>query len=424
MKRGTALLAISAAVTATALGAGPAASGAAPPATVTPVVTGLNAPRGIAFDHRGSMYVAESGRWLGTVGPTGPTGEGVTQTGAVSKYAGLLSGYHGSATAPALVWRTPLTSLYDSENGPEVLGPEGLAVSRNGCKLHRQRDHGRGYARRAGHGHAFGHACGLLTIMSESRAGFAADHPGEPVPQQLGQLLPLDRRTGTVGASLSNVGDQQWAFTGAHPELDPGGQYPDANPYGVLVTRRAIYVADAGANTISEILPDGTNRIIAYIPNDPVSDATPTCIAQGPDGALYVGALNFLLNSDLSTMPPGIGLNPGHSDVWRIDPRTNEDYLHAAHVWASGLTTITSCTFDSQGNFWAAEMFQPNAGGPPGDLARIPFSSPATIDRVGGGSLPTPGGVAQGPDGALYVTTGSADVTPDAGAVARVAVGG
>ncbi|MCW2986188.1 MAG: hypothetical protein JWR63_3758 [Conexibacter sp.] len=419
MKRSTAVLAISAVVTATALGAAPAAPAAPPPGSVTTVVSGLNAPRGIAFDRQGSAYVAESGQWLGTIGPQGPTGEGVTTTGAVSRYSWPLGG--------SPVWRTPLTSLYDSENGPEVLGPEGVAVAGKDCKDHRRDGGDDSSAARVarGHGHGTGGRddCGVLTIMSESRAGFAAGHPGQPVPQQLGQLLRLDRRTGAVGQDLSDVGDQQYAFTGAHPELDPGGQYPDANPYGVLVTRHHTYVADAGANTVSEIERDGTTRIIAYIPNDPVSDSTPTCIAQGPDGALYVGTLDFLLNSDLSTTPPGIGENPGHSDVWRIDPRTHEDYLHAAHVWASGLTTVTACTFDERGNFWATEMFQPNAGGAPGDLARIAFGSPGTIDRVGGGSLPLPGGVAQGPDGALYVTVGSADVTPNAGAVARVALG-
>ncbi|HEU4976532.1 MAG TPA: ScyD/ScyE family protein [Baekduia sp.] len=423
MKRSTAVLAISAAVTATALGAAPAPA-ATPSASVTPVITGLNAPRGLAFDTHGSLYVAESGRWQGTIGPQGPTGEGVTQTGAVTRYAARQRGHGGSAPAFTPIWRTALTSLYDSENGPEVLGPEGVAATGRDCLAHPRHHHGHHALRRLHHPGLHTGRCSALTIMSESRDGFAAGHPGEPVPQQLGQLLALDARTGRVRGSLSDVGGQQYAFTGAHPELDPGGQYPDANPYGVLVTRHATYVVDAGANTVSVVSRSGRTRVLAYIPNDAVSDAAPTCVAQGPDGALYVGALNFLLNSDLSTTPPGIGENPGHSDVWRIDPRTHEDYLHAAHRWATGLTTITACTFDRHGDFWAAEMFQPNAGGPPGDLARVPFAHPTTVERVGGGQLPLPGGVAQGRDGALYVTTGSADTTPDAGAVARVALGG
>jgi glucose/arabinose dehydrogenase len=371
-----------------------------PSATVAPVVGALNAPRGVAFDRQGSLYVAESGRWQGSFVGGKPTGEGVTDTGAVSKY-------RDATTTPGLVWRTPLTSRFDSANGPEVLGPEGLAATGGGCASKRGRER---------------RGCGVLAIMSESRAGVAATHPGATVPEQLGQLLRLDGGTGAIRDTVSNVGDQQYAWTAQHPELDPGGQFPDANPYAVLVTRRHTYVADAGANTISQIEKDGTTRVIAYIPNDPVSDATPTCIAQGPDGALYVGALDFLLNSDLSTIPPGIGLKPGHSDVWRINPNTHEDLLHAAHLWATGLTTVTACTFDSSGNFWAAEMFQPNGNAAPGDLVRIPFGQPTTLDRVGGGRLPLPGGVAEGPDGDLYVTIGSADVTPNAGAVVRVDV--
>jgi hypothetical protein len=413
MQRRTMVRAVSTVVAVSALAAGPPAFAQrpSPPAVaVSPVVSGLNAPRGVAFDRWGSMYVAESGQWLGTIGPGGPTGEGVTQTGALSKI-------WRPTQRPTLAWRTPLTSLYDSENGPEVLGPEGVAATGRTCWS--GRGWGRHHGRRGGR-----HGCGVLTIMSESRAGFAAGHPGEPVPDQLGQLLQVDDRTGAVRRSLSDVGDQGYAFTGAHPELDPGGQYPDANPYGVLVTRHATYVADAGANTITRIERDGTATVIAYIPNGPVADATPTCIAEGPDGALYVATLEFLLNSDFSTTPPVIGGNPGHSDVWRIDPRAHEDILTAAHKWATGLTTVTACTFDHRGNFWAAEMFQPNANGAPGDLARIPFRDPTRIDRVGGGQLPLPGGVAEGPDGDLYVTTGSSDVTPGAGAVARVHLGG
>jgi hypothetical protein len=383
---------------AAALAVGAPASADPPSVTVTPVVDGLNAPRGVAFDRQGGLYVAESGRWEGSLAGGKPTGDGVTKTGGVSKYT-------DATTIPDLVWRTPLTSLFDSMNGPEVLGPEGLAVTGDGCT-------GKDGKER--------HGCGVLAIMSESRAWFAKTHPDAKVPEQLGQLLRLDGGSGAIRDSLSNVGDQQYTWTGQHPELDPGGQFPDANPYAVLVTGGDTFVADAGANTISEIQGDGTTRVIAYLPNDAVSDAVPTCIAQGPDGALYVGALNFLANSDLSTNPPGIGRNPGHSNVWRINPDTHEDVLHAAHLWATGLTTVTACTFDRGGNFWAAEMFQPNGDAAPGDLARIPFGRPKTLDRVGGGHLPLPGGVAQGPDGDLYVTTGSADVTPNAGAVVRV----
>jgi glucose/arabinose dehydrogenase len=106
--------------------------------------------------------------------------------------------------------------------------------------------------------------------------------------------------------------------------------------------------------------------------------------------------------------------------VWRVNP--NASFPTKPTVWASGLTTITSCTFDRRGNFWATEMF---AGGlnatPPGDIVRIRFHHPTRQDHIGAGRLAVPGGIAQGPDGAMYVTVGSA--APGAnGAVMRVAV--
>ena len=67
-----------------------------------------------------------------------------------------------------------------------------------------------------------------------------------------------------------------------------------------------------------------------------------------------------------------------------------------------------SCMFDRQGNFWAAEMFQPEgASAPPGDIAKVSFKHPTNIHRFGGGELPLPGAIAQGPDNAIYVGTNS-----------------
>jgi len=65
-------------------------------------------------------------------------------------------------------------------------------------------------------------------------------------------------------------------------------------------------------------------------------------------------------------------------------------------------------------------MFAPTAG-PPGDVVRIPFGNPAQLDRFGAGSLPLPGGIAQGPDGAMYVSINSASPVPGSGAIVRLA---
>jgi hypothetical protein len=64
-------------------------------------------------------------------------------------------------------------------------------------------------------------------------------------------------------------------------------------------------------------------------------------------------------------------------------------------------------------------MFQPNSAGPPGDVVVIPFLHPSQITHVGGGALPLPGGIAQGPDGRMYVTINTAGA-PGSGAVVRL----
>ena len=359
--------------------------------TITPVVGGLNGPRGVAFDGQGSMYVAEAGNYF-NIAP-GPFG--VSHTGKVSKF-GLSGG------APSLVWSTLFDSVYDSAHGgPEVLGPAGVSALGSGCMKN---------------SNGMREGCQVLAIISESKDGVNATTPGLTF-SQIGHLYRLDGATGAP-TDKSDVGDQQYTWAAQHKNL--WKEFPDSNPYGVLVTKDPTtdairtYVVDAGSNTLSEVMPDGTNHIIAFIPNDPIRDSTPTCVAQGPDGALYVGTLDLFAN---------FGFGPGQSHVYRVDPNTSEGYLTAAHVWASGLSTVTSCTFDRAGNFWGTEMFQPTSG-PPGDLVRIPFANPAAVQHIGGGSLPVPGGIAQGPDGAMYVTVGSAATAPGSVAVVKVTTTG
>lgn len=355
---------------------------------ITPVhgLSGLAAPRGIAFDGRGTMYLAQSGL-------AGSGSAGLTHTGSVSAYP------WGSST-PA--WTTRFDSLYATEDPtapPDVLGPEGISAFGRGCMLN---SHGRR------------NGCQVRMIMSESTDGVA----GEVAAPQAGHLFRLDGATGAA-TDLADVGDQQYAWTSEHTDLFPS-DFPDSNPYGVLVTKDPTtegvrtYVADAGANTVSEVMGDGSTRVVSYIPNEtspPFRDSTPTCIAEGPDGYLYVGALDFVSN----LIFPGTG---GTSSVWRVNP--NASWPTAPQRWATGLTTLTGCTFDRSGNFWATEMF---AGGfaatRPGDVVTMPFAHPAAQTHIGAGQLAVPGGIAQGPDDAMYVTVGSS-APGTSGAVMRI----
>jgi hypothetical protein len=359
--------------------------------SITTVISGLNAPRGVTFDGRGAMYVAESGL-------AGTGAAGLTHTGKVSKY-------RWGSTKPS--WTTGFDSVFTHENPaqpPDVLGPEGLSQLGRSCI-----DNGA----RGG--------CPVSLITSESHDGIAAATKGAVQTTQAGHLFTLDRANGKAH-DRANVGDQMYKWTGDRKSLFPS-DFPDSNPYAVLVTRTLghhhgrhgnrvrTFVADAGANTISEVMRNGKLRVVAYIPNEtapPLRDATPTCMAQGSDGMLYVGTLHLVANF----------AKPGQSDVWRVNPNAN--YPSKPRLWATGLTTVTACTFDRRGNFWATEMFAPNPAGPPGDVVRIRRNDPDSQTHYGLGTLPLPGGIVQGPDGAMYVTVNSANPMPGSGAVMRL----
>jgi sugar lactone lactonase YvrE len=167
----------------------------------------------------------------------------------------------------------------------------------------------------------------------------------------------------------------------------------------VLAIPGHVYVADAGGNLLDEVFPDGSIQAMAYFPDEIIRDAIPTCVAQGPDGALYVGTLALV---DSFQTP--------HAKVWRVDPatvNTSDPTLTPITLWASGLYPINGCTFGPDGNFYASELFTNSFFmNPQGDVVKIPFADPATHTFLTDGALGYAGGIAAAPNGDIFVADG------------------
>ena len=334
------------------------AAGAAQAAPkVTTVVTGLDNPRDLDFGPHGRLYVAEAGHG----GPECLSGgeEGTTCVGFTSGISRINVRRHKSHRVVS-----GLVSAADN-TGSGATGVDGISFRPDGT---------------------------LFGIETESRdaipPGLSAATTAK-ARRQLGRLIRL-RRPFHRARFVADVGHTDFRWSAAHQSLVPG-QFPDANPYGVLALRRVTWVVDAGSNTIDRVSRKGKVKVVKFLPNPPASDAVPTCIARGRDGALYIGELT------------GAGNKPGASVVWRFQPRTRK-----LTKWATGLTAVTGCGFAPNGKFYAVEFSTlglENAKPGTGALVRVPrhSSSPRTVVS----KLDFPGGFAAGRDGSLYISNWS-----------------
>jgi hypothetical protein len=337
------------------IGASPA--GAAETAKVSTVATGFDNPRGLAIGEDGQLYVAEAGKGGPKCIPGGPGGDicpGLT--GAISVI--WPNGEHSRIVSG-------LASI-SGRDGFAATGPDGL--SRTGDTLY--------------------------SVITSCPQQVAQVPPGvfpEPlldaVSKQVGQVVKVEEhgRYDLVGA----VGKTDWNFTLTHMNLVPPMQWPDCNPYAILADSRGQWVIDAATNTLDRVT-DGRVSVVKFIPNPPKTDAVPTCVAKGRDGALYIGELT------------GGGNPPGSSVVWRFDPRTRD-----LDEWASGLTAVTGCGFGPDGNFFATEFSTKGfATGGPRTGAVVEVAPHSTSPTVIASGLSFPNGFAA-TDDAIYVSNWS-----------------
>ena len=317
---------------------------------ISVVVDGLHSPRGLSFGPGNILYVAEAGD--------------EDHAGSIIQVVNAMS---QDPTTHTIV-----NSLSTVGDEGEFLGLGGISVLGRGTNA------------------------GIYAIMALS--------PQITGNNAFGNLFRVDSQ-GTV-QNITNVGSYDFQWTADHSGL--WEEFPDTNPYGVLAVPGHIYVTDAGANTLDEVLADGSVRVLAYFPNEIIRDAIPTCVAQGPDNALYVGTLALV---DTFVFGPS-------AKVYRVDPsqaNLSDPTATPMTLWTAGLWPINGCTFGSDGTFYASQLFtNPNINDdfdhPMGDVVKIPFADPSSHTFLTGGGLSFTGGVAVAPNGSVFVSDGTAFV--------------
>ena len=352
------------------LGAFVGAAGAAPSATLTTVVSGLDNPRDLAFGPNGKLYVAEAG----SGGPDCVAGTCAGFTSGIS-LVNVTSG-----TARRIV--SGLASTSDP-GGFGAIGVDGISFLGNGT---------------------------LYGILGEASDAVPSGLPAgvtAGLEAELGRLVKAN--PSGDWKVVSDVGHADFLWSEDHQFLVPPGQFPDANPYAVLAGGGVEWVVDAATNTIDRVDRNGSIASRTFIPNPPLSDAVPTCIDKGPDGALYIG--------ELTGVPNGAGA----ASIWRFNPATGD-----LSQWATGLTAVTGCGFGVDGNFYAVE-FSTTGGfftAGPGDGAVVRVPAHSTSPTVVASGLSFPGGFAAGADGSLYVSNWStAPASTGLGSVLRITLG-
>jgi hypothetical protein len=336
------------------------------------VMTGLVAPRGLAFAPDGALYVTEVGRGGGVGAPSlgsGPRTAYLGYNGAVSR---LASGVQSRVL-------TGLPSLANAAGG-EASGLQDIVFDPSG------------------------QAYGVFGLGSTSAARDALGAFGAGTLGTVARL-GLDG-SGTV-TPIADIAKHE-------STANPDGAEVFSNPYSLA--RRAdgsFVVSDAGGNAFVQATAAGGVTTLGVLPaqanplpfGPPLYQSVPTGVAIGAGGAAFVGTLT------------GFPFPPGAAKVFEYASGTTG-------VAFAGFTTIIDLDFDAAGNLYVLQISSNGLaapGGPgPGLLVKVDGQTGQRTTIASDGLL-APGGLAiqEGPKGPVFyvsnMTTG-----PDGGAVLRI----
>ncbi|HUQ89130.1 MAG TPA: ScyD/ScyE family protein [Vicinamibacterales bacterium] len=343
-------------------------------------MSGLDSPRGLAFDPTGALYVAEAGRGAGVVSePLTDPRCFVVSTGSRFCY--------GPTGAITRLWRgtqeqiaTGLPSFAFPGKGNRGMGPADI-----------------GFLGRSAY----------VTIGLESDPATRTSYPEIPALAAFGSLVHLPANGGA--RIISDIGQFEI-------DNNPDGGAVDTDPFGILVEPGARIVADSGANDLVRIAANGEITLLATFPSrssipprpsgvktPATSDAVPTTVVKGPDGAYYIG--------ELSGMPFTVGL----SNIYRLDPETDavpHDFK-VGEAFLTGFKTIIDMAFDEDGSLYVLQHATLSVMSGPGILVRVvPDMTQPDIKAQYQhgtrttviGNLPAPTSVAIGPEHEIYLS--------------------
>jgi hypothetical protein len=349
--------------------------GFAPPATAKPrvptarvVVSGLNNPRQVWRDRTGKLFVAEAGSGGTLCQGTGDDEQCIGATGSIARIRYPGSTVNGSFQRVA----TGFVS---------AAGPDGsFAVGADGVSTND----------------------GWIYIQ-ETYA--PPDQIPAPLPAEQAGKLMRTRSFGTpkVVADISSV-----EFSTPNPDgyIDPETGKPEleSNPYAVLAQDGRQLVADAAGNTIIEVRPGKAPRVFAVLPQHGSTDtdrqATPTSLAQGPNGTILVGELAHEEEGEaqvvvLSSTGKYLGFIGRGGSIIDVP---------------GGFTTITGVAYRA-GQLYVSELFHGGTEQTPGQLTRVSWEKHPSLSRI---AVPFPAGVAVDPARNVFVAAWS--IAPATGA--------
>jgi hypothetical protein len=337
-------------------------------AEVTTVAAGLHNPRGLNFAPNGYLFVAEAAANGTPSGLCGEMGDGSTKCAASTSSIARIDVGSGELVRV-------LSGL------PSLIAPSGNGSGGSGVQDVSFQGMGNGYFT-VGLG-------GDPTLRDEYFEEFAENY------DRIGRFNPSGNYS-----LRQDLGDYEAAN-------NPDGFVPDSNPYGLLAGPGGIVVADAGGNDLLRVAANGGISTLAVFPRverapGSTVQAVPTSVTLCPDGYLYVGQLT------------GFPFTVGIANVYRVPQGGG-----IPEVAYTGFTNIIDVTCGSDGTLYVLEIARnaiPNFG-QGGRLVRVEPDGTRS-DVISGPPLIAPGGVAIGPDGALYVTNMS--TSPTDGAVLRI----